>query len=138
MNEREAAVRLWFQMWLTGEGDGILDLFTPDAVYIESWGPEYHGAARIRHWFCEWNTRGRVLRWEIRRFWHQGDRTAVEWFFDAAMADGTRTAFEGVSLIDWDGARIARLQEFGCNTDRYDPYAAGPVPRFRDEAARWF
>ena len=77
MNDREAAVRLWFQMWLTGEGNGILDLFTPDAVYIESWGPEYHGAARIRHWFCEWNTRGRVLRWEIRRFWHQGDRTAV-------------------------------------------------------------
>ena len=39
MEQRERAVRLWFDMWLKKEDLGILDLFTPDAVYIESWGP---------------------------------------------------------------------------------------------------
>ena len=42
-NHREAQVRRWFSMWLDGQDTGIGDLFAPDAVYIESWGPEYHG-----------------------------------------------------------------------------------------------
>lgn len=58
--EREQKIRLWLDMWLRREDLGILELFAPDAVYLESWGPEYHGAAAIRHWFQEWNTRGRV------------------------------------------------------------------------------
>ena len=61
--EREQKIRLWLDMWLRREDLGILELFAPDAVYLESWGPEYHGAAAIRHWFQEWNTRGRVEVW---------------------------------------------------------------------------
>ena len=52
--EREQKIRLWLDMWLRREDLGILELFAPDAVYLESWGPEYHGAAAIRHWFQEW------------------------------------------------------------------------------------
>ena len=51
--QREQIIRVWFSMWLEKRDTGILDLFTPDAVYIESWGPWYHGAAAIRHWFRE-------------------------------------------------------------------------------------
>lgn len=51
--EREQKIRLWLDMWLRREDLGILELFAPDAVYLESWGPEYHGAAAIRHWFQE-------------------------------------------------------------------------------------
>ena len=63
----------------------------------------------------------------------------VEWLFRNTVDGGRVEAFEGMSLVTWaaDG-RIAALKEFGCNQDRYDPYADGPVPRFRDEAARWF
>ena len=50
--EREQKIRLWLDMWLRREDLGILELFAPDAVYLESWGPEYHGAAAIRHWFA--------------------------------------------------------------------------------------
>ena len=39
--------------------------------------------------------------------------------------------------FDADG-RIRFLREFGCNADRYDPYANGPVPVFRYEKVRWF
>ena len=56
--EREQKIRLWLDMWLRREDLGILELFAPDAVYLESWGPEYHGAAAIRHWFQEWNILG--------------------------------------------------------------------------------
>ena len=42
-----------------------LEIFSQDALYIESWGPEYRGAETIRHWFQEWNTRGTVLQWDM-------------------------------------------------------------------------
>ena len=77
MEQREAAICQWFDMWLTKRDTGIRDLFAPDAVYIESWGPEYHGADKIAWWFTEWNRRGTVERWDIRQFFHKGDQTVV-------------------------------------------------------------
>ncbi len=138
MEQRESRIRLWFEMWLKKEDLGILDLFTPDAVYIESWGPEYHGAEKIMHWFNEWNTRGTVLRWDIRQFFHKGGMTVVEWYFKNNMLDGRTEAFEGMSLVKWSGGKICYLQEFGCNESRYDPYQNGPSPQFRGGPAAWF
>ena len=139
MSEREDKLRRWFAMWLNGTDAGIESLFAPDAVYIESWGPEYHGLPAICHWFSEWNSRGRVVAWDIKQFFHKENQTVVEWYFRDAMDDGRVEEFDGLSLVVWNGAgQIVRLQEFGCNLNRYDPYANGPVPRFRDGKAAWF
>ena len=136
--EREQKIRLWLDMWLRREDLGILELFAPAAVYLESWGPEYHGAAAIRHWFQEWNTRGRVLVWELRSILHDGDRSVAEWYFKNTV-DGRMEEFDGLSLIHWSGdGRIRRLQEFGCQRDRYDPYADGPDPKFQERPSLWF
>ena len=56
---QERAIRSWFSMWLEGKAGDLTALFTPDVQYIESWGPEYRGVSQVRHWFQEWNTRGR-------------------------------------------------------------------------------
>ena len=48
MNEREKIIRLWFDMWLQKKDLGISEIFSDNAVYIESWGPEYHGSAKIK------------------------------------------------------------------------------------------
>lgn len=138
MKERENRIRLWFEMWLKKEDLGILDLFTRDAVYIESWGPEYHGAEKIRHWFSEWNTRGTVLQWDIRQFFHKGGSTVAEWYFKNKMLDGRVESFDGMSLVKWSGEKISFLQEFGCNENRYDPYRNGPTPQFQGGPAAWF
>ena len=87
--QRESKIRQWFSMWLRKQDTGIVELFAPDAVYIESWRPEYHGSEKIKLWFDEWNTRGTVERWDIRQYFHKGDQTVVEWAFRCAMADGT-------------------------------------------------
>ena len=139
MEQRERIIRQWFDMWLQARDSGILDIFAPGCVYTESWGPKYHDAAQVKHWFDEWNTLGRVLVWDIKQFFHQGDQTAVEWYFKNRMQDGRVEEFDGISLIRWtaDG-KIAALKEFGCNIHTYDPYADGPTPRFRDENAGWF
>ena len=139
MERRETIIRLWFDMWLQGKDAGIWDIFAEDAVYVESWGPEYRGAGNIKLWFDEWNTRGRVQQWEIQQFFHREDQTVVQWDFCNRMDDGRTEPFEGLSLFRWDASGgIAFLLEFGCNEARYVPYKEGPEPQFRDEQAMWF
>ena len=139
MENKERIIRLWFEMWLAKKDLGIFDIFSSDAIYIESWGPEYHGVQKIALWFEEWNTRGTVLQWDIKQFFHKDGQTVVEWYFKNEMTSGKVEEFDGLSLVAWNGAgQIVRLQEFGCNLNRYNPYENGPVPQFRDERAAWF
>ena len=78
-------------------------------------------------------------RWDVLQYFHKGNQTVVEWAFRCAMTDGTVQSFDGLSLIRWNKAdQICFLQEFGCNENRYDPYAQGDTPVFREEQALWF
>ena len=134
MDNRERIIRLWFDMWLTKKDLGISDIFSNNAIYIESWGPEYHGALKIKHWFEEWNSRGTVLQWDIRQYFHEENQTVVEWYFKSAMKDGSVDEFDGISLIQWTNEdKICFLKEFGCNIHRYDPYQNSATPCFREE-----
>ena len=107
MEGREEIIRRWFAMWLEGKDQGIREIFAEDCVYVESWGPIYHGVQAVEHWFSEWNTRGKVVTWEIRQFFHQGDQTVVEWYFRTRWrTDGPRILTESPSS---DGRRMERL-----------------------------
>ena len=79
--KKENIIRSWFEIWLHKEDINFQELFKENAVYIESWRPEYHGVEKIKHWFYEWNTRGKVLKWDIKQFFHCGDQTIVFWIF---------------------------------------------------------
>ena len=72
--QQENKIQQWFSMWLDRQDTGIEYLFAPDAVYIESWGPAYHGRDKIKLWFDEWNTRGTVERWDIRQYSTKGSK----------------------------------------------------------------
>lgn len=139
MIERENNIKLWFDMWLKKKCTGIEKIFSDDAVYTESWGPKYCGLQNIAHWFNEWNTRGTVLKWDIKQFFHKENQTVVEWYFKNEMKDGNIDEFDGVSLIEWNSEnKICSLKEFGCNINNYDPYKKGDDPIFIDEKSRWF
>ena len=139
MTEREKIIHLWFEMWLCQQDLGIDDIFTEDVEYTESWGPKYTDRRTVKHWFDEWNTRGKVLEWDIKQFFHKENQTVVEWYFRNKMNTGKIEEFDGISLIEWTTEnRIKSLKEFGCNCSNYDPYENGAVPAFRDEKAKWF
>ena len=126
MNEREKTIRLWFDMWLNQQDMGIDDIFTEDVIYTESWSPQYNNRKTVKHWFQEWNTRGKVVIWEIKQFFHKGDQTIVEWYFKNEMNNGSIEEFDGISLVEWiEDNRIKSLKEFGCNRNTYNPYQEG-------------
>ena len=139
MKTRETIIRRWFDMWLQKKDLGIAEMFSDNATYIESWGPEYHGSAKIKLWFDEWNTRGTVLQWDIKQFFHKANQTMVEWYFKNQMNDGKVEAFDGISLVELtNDDKILFLKEFGCNINNYDPYQNGAVPQFKGETSPWF
>ena len=139
MNEREKIIRLWFDMWIKKADLGIDYIFTDDVVYTESWSPKYENRKTVKHWFDEWNTRGSVLVWEIKQFFHQGNQTIVEWYFKNKMNNGNVEEFDGISLIVWtQDNKIKSLKEFGCNLHNYNPYRDSDIPVFREEKANWF
>lgn len=139
MNKRENIIELWFDMWLKKRDLGISEIFSEDAVYIESWGPKYCGADKIKLWFDEWNSRGTVLQWDIKQYFHSENQTITEWYFKDTMDDGKTEEFDGISLIHWSSDdKIRFLKEFGCNINNYDPYKNGSIPHFREDASMWF
>ncbi len=139
MNERERIIGLWFNMWLQQADLGIDDIFTDDVVYIESWSPKYENRAIVKHWFEEWNTRGKALIWDVKQFFHKENQTIVEWYFKNEMNDGSIGEFDGMSLIEWTADnKIKFLKEFGCNRNNYNPYQNSEEPQFRTEKASWF
>ena len=139
MLERENIIRLWFEMWLRQQDLGIDRIFTEDVVYTESWSPQYSDRETVKHWFEEWNTRCRVLAWDIKQFFHSKDQTVVEWYFQNEGEDGSLSEFDGMSLMEWTSDnRIKSVKEFGCNRNHYNPYQHGDTPEFREEKAAWF
>ena len=139
MNEREQIICLWFDMWLQQEDLGIDEIFTDDVIYIESWSPKYENRATVKHWFEEWNTRGKVLVWDIKQFFHKENQTIVEWYFKNKMENGSIEEFDGISLVEWTpDNKISFLKEFGCNLNNYNPYRNGDTPQYTEEKASWF
>lgn len=126
-------------MWLYQKDMGIDDIFTEDVLYTESWCPQYSNRKTVKHWFQEWNTRGKVVIWEIRQFFHKENQTIVEWYFKNEMNNGDIEEFDGISLVEWtEDNKIKALKEFGCNRNTYNPYQESDIPQFRNQKANWF
>lgn len=139
MNEREQIIQLWFKMWLTQQDLGMDDIFAEDVIYTESWSPKYNNRQVVKHWFNEWNTRGKVMEWKIKQFFHKDNQTVVEWYFKNEMNNGNIEEFDRMSLIVWTADnKIKSLKEFGCNLNNYNPYEDSDTPKFRDEKTSWF
>lgn len=122
MIERENIIKNYFQCWINNNNQVLRETFDINAVYSECYGPEYLGLATIERWFDDWHKRGKVLVWSIKQFIHQGDLTAVEWYFKCEY-DGEIGEFDGVSLIEFNkDNRIVNLKEFQSKLPRYYPY----------------
>lgn len=124
MTEREHLIHNYFQCWISKNSSILSTTFDPEAVYSECYGPIYYGLAMIETWFEDWQKRGSVLAWDITQFIHQGNFTAVNWYFKCKY-DGVTSEFDGVSIIEFNpNNRIINLKEFQSKIPHYCPYDA--------------
>ena len=115
-------IQKYFQAWIDRDIEIVKQTFTEDAVYSECYGPEYHGLQQILRWFEEWNKRGRVLEWTIKRTFEQGQTIIVEWYFRCDY-DGVVDGFDGVTVADFDDdMKISKLSEYQSKHEHCYPY----------------
>ena len=115
-------LRRYFRAWVDADIDTVRELFSDDIVYSECWGPEYRGIGQITRWFEDWNKKGRVLEWRIKRTVEQGDTLVAEWYFECEY-EGNTDGFDGVTIADLDNdGRICRLSEFQSKAEHIFPY----------------
>ena len=118
----EERIRRYFWAWVNADAETVKDTFADDAVYSECYGPEYHGLSQIMRWFGEWNKKGRVLEWSIKRVIEKNKSIIVEWYFKCNY-DGTLDGFDGVTIADFDdNMKITKLSEFQSKAEHFCPY----------------
>lgn len=118
----EARVRGYFQAWLEQDLEAVKEVFAENVVYSECYGPEYRGLSQIIRWFTEWNERGRVLEWRIKRVLQENKTLVAEWYFQCQY-EGVIDGFDGVSIVDFDDEmKIVKLREFQSKAEHYFPY----------------
>lgn len=123
-NMKADVLRKYFQAWIDKDIEIVKRTFSETALYSESFGPEYHGLEQILKWFNDWNNRGRVLEWTIKRILEQEQTLVAEWYFKCDY-DGVIDGFDGVTIADFDNdLKIIKLCEFQSKAEHHYPYDA--------------
>lgn len=121
-NMKVDVIKKYFQSWLDNDVEIVKQTFSENALYSECYGPEYHGLSQIVTWFENWNNKGQVLEWTIKRIFEQNQTLIVEWYFRCDY-DGKIDGFDGVTIADFDkDMKILKLCEFQSKAEHYYPY----------------
>ncbi len=115
-------IKRYFQSWINNDIETVKDIFADNVIYTECYGPEYHGLKQIIMWFEDWNKKGKVIEWSVKRFIEKDDTIVIEWFFKCDY-EGVIDGFDGITIADFDEhGKIIRLSEFQSKTDHIYPY----------------
>lgn len=118
----EKIVKRYMQAWLEKDLEVVKQTFAEHAVYVECYGPEYHGRSQIVQWFKDWNKKGQVLEWTVKRTMEHENVVVVEWYFKCNY-DGVMDGFDGVTIAEFDhDEKISRLCEYQSKAEHYYPY----------------
>jgi len=121
-------IQKYFQCWIDKDIDKFKQTFSDDIEYIECYGPAYQGKEQIIRWFEDWNRKGSVLKWDIKRTICSGNTIIVEWYFECDY-EGNVDGFDGVTIAEFDSdMKIYSLKEFQSKTEHYYPYGENASP----------
>ncbi len=121
--DKKTIISTYFQCWLCQDRTGFEDIFSENVVYSECYGPEYNGLLQVNRWFDDWNQHGKVLVWEIKHIWQDGDTCIAEWYFSCEYM-GAVAGFDGVTLARFGSDnKILMIQEFQSKAEHEFPYA---------------
>ena len=131
--------------WERRDPDAAAELFTPDAAYRSLIFDEPHtGSAAIRAYWRRATSTQRDVRVRMGAPLVDGERAAIEWWTVVSDDDGGRVTLPGCLLLEFEGERCARLNEYWhSEPGAAEPYEGwgritdGETERTRVAAARW-
>jgi steroid delta-isomerase-like uncharacterized protein len=110
-------VRQFEQAFNRQDLDGLLECFTPDGSYTDTfYGP--HRGEDLRPMFERMFREGRGYQWTMDTVVEAGDRAAAEWTFSYTVTEavprsaGRPVRFRGMSLFELRDGRIATYREY--------------------------
>lgn len=122
MNEKEAVIKEYFDMWVLRDFKNIYNIFDSDIYYSECYGPEYQGISEIHQWIDKMLKEQEVIEWTIKRFIHQANTVVVEWFFKDKVQDKI-SGFDGISIIEFtEYVTINSIKEFSSEALHTTPF----------------
>lgn len=103
-----------------GELEPLVALFADDAEVSNAASPRsFQGTQGARDFWAEYKGTLKAVRSTFRNVIAAGDRTALEWETRGTAYNGQAIAYEGVSIIEWEGERIRRFYAY------FDPHLLG-------------
>ena len=104
----------------SGDAEPLLALFSDDAQVSNLASPRvFSGREGAKVFWREYKATLKQVRSTFRNVIAAGDRTALEWETQGTANNGAAVAYEGVSILEWDGDRISRFFAY------FDPHALG-------------
>jgi ketosteroid isomerase-like protein len=103
-----------------GDLEGLVSLFSDDAQVSNAASSRvFSGQDGARQFWTEYKGTLGQVKSTFRNMIEAGDRVALEWETQGTSNNGSAIAYEGVSIIEWDGDRIRRFYAY------FDPHALG-------------
>ncbi len=104
----------------SGDLEPLVALFSDDAqVSNVASHRTFHGKDGARQFWREYKGMLRQVKSTFRNMIEAGDRVALEWESNGTAHNGAAVDYEGVSIVEWDGDRIARFYAY------FDPRVLG-------------
>lgn len=98
--------------WVNGDADAFAALFTPDGELIVP-GQKWVGKDAIRKAAADFTTYASNVKIDIRQIIIEGDRAAVEWYWeDTEKASGRRNRADDAIIADFVAGKIKRWREY--------------------------
>ncbi|WP_194858215.1 MULTISPECIES: nuclear transport factor 2 family protein [unclassified Myxococcus] len=103
-----------------GDLETLVSLFSDDAQVSNVASPQvFSGQEGARRFWREYKGTLQRVESTFRNMIEAGSRVALEWETQGTAHNGAAVAYEGVSIIEWDGDRIRRFYAY------FDPHALG-------------
>lgn len=107
-----AIVRQARDSWINGNADAFAALFTPDGEFIVP-GQKWVGREAIRKAAADFATYASNVKIDLRQTIVEGDRAAVEWYWeDTEKATGRRNRADDAIIADFVAGKIKRWREY--------------------------
>lgn len=121
MNYKEI-IKNYFNSWIEKNPEIIKKHFSENVLYTECYGPVYVGKTQCLNWFTDWNQKGSVLQWDIKKTYSFDNSCVAEWYFKCKF-EGNIEGFDGVSIIEFnEHEKIISVKEFQSKSEHSFPY----------------